>query len=188
MNHIWPCLIKSSNTHPTGDLIPSTSWGASLANMLTSGAWEILRKEAKIRAGGCCELCGAKESSKSSLEAHEMWNYQILDREFGRQKLEGIIAVCKTCHLCFHLGFVSVRGFESWVHPRIKKLNQWSEEEFAVYCRHIFKRWERHSQFEWILDLEGWVNVKETKFKKGVILMTSDKIVGNNEIWPKKNN
>lgn len=155
----WDKKIRSSNRRPTGDLIPSTSWGSSLANLLKASQWQEMRLEAIARAGHCCELCGVDER-EGSLEGHEMWSYRAPtapeDGEVGLQSLNDVIAVCKECHGCFHLGFAQVRGIEKVVLARLQRLNGWSDQTLKKYEKNVWGRWDRFSQTNWILNLNGW--------------------------------
>lgn len=154
----WSRPIRSTQKLPTGDLIPQSSWGASLANLLLGSHWQTFRERAIARAEHRCELCDATDA-KQSLEAHEMWSYQLptsmSTKKFGIQKLDDVIAVCKQCHLCFHLGYAQVRGMEDVALRRLKALNKWSDAQLDAYQGAVWTRWQTFSNFSWALDLKG---------------------------------
>ena len=154
----WSLTIRSTQKLPTGDLIPQSSWGASLANLLLGSHWQTFRERAIARAEHRCELCDASDA-KQSLEAHEMWSYQLpasmSTKKFGIQKLDDVIAVCKQCHLCFHLGYAQVRGMEDVALRRLKALNKWSDAQLDAYQGAVWTRWQTFSEFSWALDLKG---------------------------------
>jgi hypothetical protein len=154
---IWSKKISSSQKNPSGDLIPSSSWGASLANILMPKEWKTLRQAAIDRAKNCCETCGVS-GIKVTLEAHEMWSYEIIkeDPKIGVQKLNDIIALCKSCHLCFHLGFARLSGKEPQTLRRLKTLNNWTKQELDDYQKLVWQRWDIFSDYIWFLNVDGW--------------------------------
>jgi hypothetical protein len=77
-----PAVIDSDRT-VTGELIPETSWGASLANLLTTSSWAALRNQVIEQNHRVCELCGLQINA---LEAHEVWEYAFPpDDEMARR-------------------------------------------------------------------------------------------------------
>jgi hypothetical protein len=176
----WDRKIKSTQKRPTGDLIPQTSWGSSLANVLSTSQWQQLRLAAIERAKHQCELCGVGEES-GSLEGHEMWSYKAPmdgeNGEFGIQTLEDIVAVCKECHGCFHLGFAQVRGIEKQVLRRLQILNEWGSGQMKSYQEVVWARWESFSQHHWLLNLTGWDVGEGLVLKKSVVRDETDAFV-----------
>lgn len=128
------------------DLIPSSSWCASLANMLTGSSWKVLRDVAAARAGAC-EECGAMGVP---LECHEIWSY---DEAAGVQTLRELRAVCGPCHETHHLGLASVRGRYAQAMLRLAALNRLMPSEIAEYETEVFARFDRRSAIAWSLDL-----------------------------------
>lgn len=155
--------------HPTrlviGDLIPHTSWGASLANLLTKASWDKLRHPLIDQVNHACQLCGI--SNLPSYDVHEIWSYQMPTHDdliqsqsqdtvaFGVQKLEGLVVLCKKCHACFHLGLANAQGRLHPVLSRLRVINNWTAEQLSLYKKTVFQRWEHHSQVPWILDFSG---------------------------------
>ncbi len=167
-----PQFAKQFLTPNVVDLIPSTSWFASLANMLTPAAWGVLRDEC-IEAVGGCEDCG----TDINLECHEMWSY---DEGTGVQKLERLRSVCGFCHETYHLGLASVRKRYSIAFNRLALINRITDHERSEFDARIFEKYTRRSQIEWLLDLgllEGRslrVRGKYTEIAPGVIAGESD--------------
>jgi hypothetical protein len=130
------------------ELVPDGCWGSNLRNILPKKAWDILRKDAKVRSGGKCAICGKKTDK---LDAHERWSY---DKEKGVQKLEDIIAVCKDCHSVIHIGFTQLRGNEQRAEAHFIKVNECT---YADYIKALGEANERHRELnkvsEWALDL-----------------------------------
>jgi hypothetical protein len=144
-----------------GDLIPETSWGASLANLLTSRSWETVRELILERNHHVCQCCGVQ---RTSLDVHELWSYAFPDQDeidlcrdndcylMGVQKLENLISVCSDCHLCFHLGFANSRGRGKQALARLRALNNWSVGQIFQYERLVYDRWNDANEIGWQLD------------------------------------
>ncbi len=170
-----PAILANSKV-VVGDLIPSTSWGANLANMLTWESWDALRKPLIAKNNNVCELCGSKYKS---LDVHEKWLYnaplkeqvESAERErqtfFGTQVLYGLMTLCRHCHRCFHLGREKINGTLDESLERIAILNNWGAGEVREYYNMIGDRWTYNSAFKWRLDLrqinhpDGGVTIKK---------------------------
>lgn len=147
----------------SGDLIPATSWGSSLANLLTKTNWQAFRLKVIERNSGVCECCGKLVGS--SLEAHEIWSYSDLatddelkelgDSEavFGTQTLMGFLGLCAECHICYHLGLADLKGVLDQSLERIAIINGWSDEAVDGYYQELFARHEILSRHYWALNL-----------------------------------
>lgn len=146
-----PAILNNSRTI-TGDLIPYTSWGSSLANMLTRQSWNSLRFPVINSHKNVCELCGIR---LNSLDVHEIWSFNTpkKNEQFGIQKLEGLLAVCTECHKCFHLGRETAKGSINETLYRLQKLNNWDNDTTKHYYHTVTTRWTNHSKFNWVLDL-----------------------------------
>ncbi|MBP4081637.1 hypothetical protein [Aeromonas sp. MrichA-1] len=142
----------------TGELIPQTSWGSSLANMLTRDSWNKLRHPIIKENSNACQVCGAR---KNSLDIHEIWSYEFLygadgkKIDWGIQHLEGLICVCKECHEIFHLGLANLNNRLDKVLERLRCINRWSPATTKNYCDEVFNRWDKASEVSWILDLSS---------------------------------
>lgn len=140
-----------------GDMIPSSSWGSSLCNMLTKASWDGIRGNVFSSAGNRCEICG----STRDLECHELWEYHEPINSnvpagmtaFGVQKLIRLMSLCDDCHETYHLGFANSRGRLDIALNRIGAINRWSGEEVADYYHFIGSRWARRNNYGWVLDV-----------------------------------
>ncbi|HBP1341807.1 TPA: hypothetical protein L5T32_004150 [Pseudomonas aeruginosa] len=156
-----PAVLANSKV-VVGDLIPSTSWGASLSNMLTWDSWDALRKPLIKMNSNVCELCGSK---CKRIEVHEKWLYNVPIGDgavetynqksalFGTQLLNGLMTLCSYCHRCFHLGREEVNGTLNESLERLAILNNWHPENVRRYHTAVFTRWRSNSNFLWRLDL-----------------------------------
>ncbi|QAY80492.1 hypothetical protein [Sphingosinicella sp. BN140058] len=145
LDRFLPRLAKRSLVPELVDLIPETSWCASLANMLTSSSWRVLRDVTIARAVSCQD-CGAA----TRLECHETWTYDISS---GLQRLMGMMALCSDCHETRHLGYATVRNRFDVAFRRLVTINRIGSAEEADYRRAIHDKYELRSQIDWTLDL-----------------------------------
>lgn len=147
LNHFLPRYARSSVVVDVVDLIPATSWFASLANMLVKSSWDSLRDPLIAHNRGC-EDCGAW----SNLEAHELWSY---DYDRGVQTLKAIVVLCRWCHETRHLGRARAVGRFPAVFKRLVGINRIRPDEESAFEREIFDKWTERSEYEWQLDLRG---------------------------------
>lgn len=133
--------------------IPLSSWGATLANLLTKASWERLRLRATYPFAHLCQICG--EGSRKTIEVHELWTYEMPKRQWesGVQRLAGLLSLCGRCHRCFHPGFANILGRGEETIARIGLINRWSIAETAAYLDWAGAVWETRSSVPWSLDL-----------------------------------
>ena len=148
----------------SGDLIPSTSWGASLANLLTKKSWDMLRHPIISRNNNVCEICGTQHKI---LDVHEIWSYWTCNEDerklvsktmslpIGIQRLDGLLGICHECHKCFHLGKANADGEIDMVIARLSRVNGWSQSEGNRYFHTVSRRWQALSKYHWVLDFSG---------------------------------
>jgi hypothetical protein len=135
------------------DMIPSTSFGASLANILTQDSWKAVRKTAFANAGYSCQICG---EANGPVEGHEVWQFhdQFSDkRGWGIQSLETILCLCGECHEMFHPGLANIRGRSDAIIERTKTINGWTSQEYNLTCEYSNERHQVRNRRNWALDL-----------------------------------
>lgn len=133
------------------ELVPDSCWYSNLRSILSPAQWDIVRREAYSRAGGRCMICGAPAKR---LEAHEQWSY---DEENHIQKLENVVAVCKSCHEVIHIGRTQLTGGEERAVEHFMKVNGCTYAEYrkALGEANVAHR-RRNLVSEWKLDL-SWL-------------------------------
>ena len=144
------------------DLIPSSSWGGSLANLLTRESWQMIRAPHIIRTGGRCQICA--ERPNRSPDCHEIWAYSMppagaSPTGAGMQRLISIITVCEPCHEMFHLGLARSRGRGKAAEGRLMETNFWSRKTFAAFDAEARRLFTERSTRQWVLDvtlLDAW--------------------------------
>jgi hypothetical protein len=113
------------------ELVPSVLALQSLQQLLTSKAWNTLRKHVLEEGNYQCAICGA--CAPPSLHCHEQWEY---DDETHTQRLARLIILCPMCHHAKHMssynGYVT---FEELV-QHFMKVNECSLQEFDDYYQH----------------------------------------------------
>jgi hypothetical protein len=132
----------------TVELVPSSNWEHNVRSEMKND-WLTIRRAVYRRAGYKCEVCGGV-GDKHPVEAHEEWSY---DLDTKVQRLEGLVALCPTCHRTKHWGFALINGFEPVVRKHIKNVNGWKDEDVDKYIEEAFSIFEHRSQTNWTLDL-----------------------------------
>lgn len=152
------------------DLIPKTSWGASLAGSLSSECWSSIRKPFIAYHGNRCQICGQRGTDLSSsirdVDTHEIWEYSPLSDATKIQTLKGFIALCSSCHLMFHLGFARIKNKGDITIKRLQRLEKLSDKEIKVRIDNIDAIWAQRSEHDWIIDVSilRTYGIKNIKF------------------------
>lgn len=130
------------------ELVPDSCWYSNLRSILSSSDWNKIKRDAKMRSGGVCAICGVKTDK---LDAHEVWSYDI---EKGIQKLEDVISVCKDCHSVIHIGYTQLKGNVERAENHYMKVNGCTYAEFKSQLNKAnLLHKERNKVGEWKLDL-----------------------------------
>lgn len=130
------------------ELVPDGCWRSNLRAVLSPAAWNAVRKTALARAGGKCEICGAR----GRLEAHERWEY---DEARGVQKLAGISALCRRCHETAHIGLAQLKGRGEAAEDWFMQVNGVSYAEMRAALGAANEEHKRRNRVsEWVLDID----------------------------------
>lgn len=130
------------------ELVPDSCWYSNLRNILSPAQWDIVRREAYARANGKCMICGIPTNR---LEAHERWSY---DEENRIQKLEDVVAICKSCHEVIHIGRTQLMGGEERASAHFMKVNGCSYPEYRKALGEANEAHRRRNRVpEWKLDI-----------------------------------
>lgn len=134
------------------DMIPSSSWGASLSNLLTPDCWKQIRRVAFRRARYVCEICG---QINGPVECHELWAFddQRTVDGWNTQRLQSLLCLCHDCHEMFHPGLANINGRGQEVAERMMTINAWTDEEHGIAVNHMNRKFEQRSRKAWMLDL-----------------------------------
>ena len=136
----------------TVELVPKGQWGTNLRSELPRKDWDRLRKDCYAKAGYICEICGGK-GRKHPVECHEIWHY---DDETKVQRLDGLIALCPSCHQVKHIGRTMAIGKGEQAVKHLMKVNGWSRQDVELYLEEVFETWSRRSHKKWTLNL-SWL-------------------------------
>jgi hypothetical protein len=146
------------------DLIPATSWGSSLANLLTPASWDALRQPVFAAQGRACQICGRKASA---MECHEIWAYSLPPQPddpestyWGVQRLIGLAALCNADHEFFHMGFANIRGRGTEGAERLRLINRWTPAEYHQFQQQQRQVWKVRSTRHWVMDVSLVANSK----------------------------
>lgn len=152
MQGFVPLIAQKEFTPLRIEMIPRTSFGGNLANLLSERAWKGVRTRAYAAAGHTCQVCGM---AGGAVECHEIWEYHTPASEetWGVQTLKGLLCLCDECHEMFHPGLASLKGRTREVTERTRLVNAWSEQEHAQFSKWCNALHAFRSRFDWLIDL-----------------------------------
>ena len=128
----------------TMEPIPTGSRLASLANLLSPGQWDILRRSVYRRAGYRCRACGREDR----LHCHEVWQY---NPRTGYQWLRGFQALCPRCHAVKHITFVREAHHRDELLRHFMTANHLAREQAEAYLRAADRRQRWLDRRRWIV-------------------------------------
>lgn len=131
------------------ELVPDSCWYSNLRSLLPPEQWDLIRKKAYARAGGKCMICGAPTTR---LEAHEQWAYN--DKTYV-QSLKNVIAICRQCHECIHIGRTQLMGREKQACEHFMKVNACTYAEYRKALGEANTLHRERSRHEWQLDISA---------------------------------
>lgn len=143
-------------------MVPETLWNVNLRYLLKPKKWQEIRKIELKRVQNdsyqfCCEICNR---AKDSLDCHEMWSY---NDETLVQTLDGLIMLCKQCHLIKHIGFATNLAMEDKCNfegliEHFCSINKMTPTDFYQHYREEYEKWEERSKHNWTQDLKYITN------------------------------
>jgi len=136
----------------TIEMVPKSSWNSNLRSILKQKQWDVVRRNCYAEANHLCEVCGRD----GTLHCHEKWEY---DDKKKIQKLTGLVALCRDCHMCKHFGFALVMHHKGELSiDRVKNhfmdINGVAEDEFRKIVMDEMRLWAERSKEEWKLDIK----------------------------------
>lgn len=135
------------------EMIPATNFYNNVRSSVTEGSWDKLRKQCYELANNKCEICGGSgktQGFRHNVEAHEVWDYDMVKK---RQKLVRLIALCPKCHMCKHIGRAFAIGKQDVVFEHISNVNNWTHKEVVMYMAKVFQDHRIRSLDNWTIDL-----------------------------------
>ena len=133
----------------TIELVPATMWLNNVRAVVTKKQWDYLKSQVSSKAYNLCEICGGV-GPKHPVECHEIWAF---DNKNLVQKLEGMIALCPSCHMVKHFGFAEVRGKRAIALRHLMSVNKLTLNKAEEYVAQAFKVWAERSKKNWTLDI-----------------------------------
>ena len=137
------------------DMIPESSFGASLKNLLTDSSWNEIRRSSYHASGTVCLCCG---EGSGALQCHEVWDFddQPAGDGWQTQRLKGLLAVCGPCHMMFQPGLANIRGLSEDIQNRLRTINVWSSDEYNQHAQHGNRMHAIRSRVSWRLDFSDF--------------------------------
>lgn len=131
------------------ELVPDTSWFNNVRAVVTRAQWDSIRKKVYSAAYNTCEICGGI-GSKHPVECHEIWSYNDKKK---LQKLEGMIALCPSCHMVKHMGLAQIQNKVEQAIKHFMKVNKLTRAHTNAYIEKAFVTWADRSQYPWTVDI-----------------------------------
>lgn len=133
----------------TIELVPSSSWTDNVRAVVSKKQWDYLKSQVSAKAWNVCEICGGV-GPKHPVECHEIWSY---DNKKLIQKLEGMTALCPSCHMVKHIGLAGIMGRQAQALGHLMAVNKMTITQAKTYVEEAFKVWAERSKKSWKLDL-----------------------------------
>jgi hypothetical protein len=162
-------MALTKNLILTIDLVPKTSFYNNLRKVVSVNTWNILRKRTYSQYKVTCGICGVKNVD---LDCHELWDYNDANCV---QKLTGLIAICKNCHMIKHHGYANILAHKGQLDMKeliahFLKVNNCTEAEYMSHKTHAFKEWTERSTKEWTVDLGEYEQYVVNEEREGGML------------------
>ena len=135
----------------TIELVPSSCWFSNVRAVVTRKQWDSLRSKVYSQAYHLCQICGGV-GKKHPVECHEIWHY---DDKNLVQKLEGMIALCPSCHMVKHIGLAQLQDRGDRALKHLMKINGLDKTLAEKYIADAFSIWAMRSGKSWKLDLSS---------------------------------
>jgi hypothetical protein len=131
----------------TIELVPATSWGANLRDVLPAAEWDRLRRQVYAASGHRCAICRAG----GRLHCHELWDY---DDTRHIQALRGLVALCTLCHHVKHIGHAHLLAEQGkldyeQVVAHFLRVNGCDRATFERHRAAAFAQFSERSRYEW---------------------------------------
>lgn len=156
----------------TLELIPRSTWGISLAQLLPVPVWDAVRREVYTKSHYLCEICGVHGVP---VHSHEVWEYDDRKRI---QKLIGFSCLCEDCHALKHMGRtieMAHAGKLPWSKVReLEKhfcvVNECTMTDYAIHSTEMrdlnFRRSKKNYKVDWGIYqpekiIERWKKLKK---------------------------
>ena len=155
-----PRATKAQRLKLEIDMIPQTSWGRNLRQVLPPSKWNGIRESLLEKCGYKCMIC----SSADRLQCDEVWEY---DDRRRIQTLTSIRVLCSLCHHVKHIGLAGIlaeRGqldFEKVVR-HFMAVNNCDVHTFKEHAVRAVKSWKERSQFNWKIDCGDYKHLIST--------------------------
>ena len=135
------------------ELIPESTWGKSLAQLLPKEVWDDLRREVYAIFNHTCAICGATDKQ---LHCHEKWEF---DDKNHIQRLVGFVCICVDCHDIKHWGRTVAEAHKNGDSEKLVRLtkhfcevNKCSEKVFTLHKVEVGDIAQKRSRYRYTVD------------------------------------
>ena len=178
------------------EIVPETAWYFNLRKMFSASTWDLIRNRVYAEFFYKCPYCEKEfwndvpeESIKrpvgGGMHAHEIWRY---DDETHIQHINGIVALCPTCHSIKHM-VLTLKKIEA---GEIKQediighfcmVNNCNPSDFSEALEWEMQIYGERSRYNWVCNIE---NFMEFINKDACKYVADESLIGNLELIPTK--
>jgi hypothetical protein len=147
------CLaLKIMNKMLYVDMLPKSTWGKNLRELLTEECWNSVKKKTYAIAQYRCEICSGRGMSHP-VECHERWDFNVKTKT---QTLTKTIALCPKCHTATHFGFATMIGKQQEAKNHLMNVNNWTRIQVEEHINESIKNLKELEKTIWTLDAR-WI-------------------------------
>lgn len=145
----------------TIELVPSTCFFSNVRSMVSVKNWNILRTQCYQLANHRCEICDQSNKWQTTVECHEVWEYDDINKI---QRLDKLITLCPSCHRVKHWGLAIINGKEKENYKHFMSINNIDLDQAIELVKEAFKKHKERSNYKWKVDL-SYLDNKNIKYK-----------------------
>lgn len=185
MDSVGPRLIDldaADGVKLHADMLPSTTWGSNIRGLVSAREWDRIRLPICAAAQNRCEVCGYQRREMGRVrrpDCHELWVFEVRD---GRrvQRLDRLIALCRSCHSVQHMGRAAARGKNELTIRTLQRVNRWTREQARADIDAATARFESLDYLDYDLDLTALSGTLALSSHPGLYIPAADrKALGN---------
>jgi len=148
------------------EIVPEPCWFFNLRKLFTASKWFEVRTRVYGEFLYTCPFCGSEhwddrypweipKAIGGGLHAHEIWRY---DDEIHTQFLDGITAICPTCHSIKHMFLTQKRVEEGALKmediiSHFCTVNKCMPQDFHQILKYEMLVYHERGKYQWLLDI-----------------------------------
>eukprot|EP00241_Pyramimonas_parkeae_P019554 CAMPEP_0114281954 /NCGR_PEP_ID=MMETSP0059-20121206/3292_1 /TAXON_ID=36894 /ORGANISM="Pyramimonas parkeae, Strain CCMP726" /LENGTH=304 /DNA_ID=CAMNT_0001402547 /DNA_START=45 /DNA_END=959 /DNA_ORIENTATION=- len=135
------------------DVFPQQLINMNVSQLVPPHQWNQLRRRQYAFANFRCQICD-QVGPKWPVECTERWAFNC---RTSTVRLEGLLALCPSCHEVKHLQRLSLMDKDERALQHLRFVNQWSQKDLDEYMQFVFRTFDKISGHNWITDF-SWLS------------------------------